>query len=91
MKMNRSAFLFLMFLVLPILILTGAPHVYAFGHFGIPGTSEGCDVCHDFAYGFYDDPGSGNLRWVKSSIEWPEGTVHKIFERPSCGRNHGRW
>ena len=75
MKTNRSAFLFLMFLVLPILSLVGVPHVYAFGHFGIPGTLEGCDVCHDFANGFYDDPGSGNLRWVKSSIDWPEGTV----------------
>ncbi|MDY6836854.1 MAG: hypothetical protein SWH78_02670 [Thermodesulfobacteriota bacterium] len=76
MKTDRSAFLFLTLLALPILILVGAPHVYALGHYGIPGTLDGCDVCHDFAGGYYDSPTLGNLRWVNSSIEWPLGTVH---------------
>jgi len=55
-------------------------HAYAIGHYGIPGTYlGGCDVCHDFVNGVYeptiDLPGTGNLRWVKSTIEWPVGTV----------------
>ena len=76
MKRNRAAFLILTLLVLPILILVGAAHVYALGHYGIPGTLDGCDVCHDFSGGYYDSPTLGNLRWVNSSIEWPLGTVH---------------
>jgi hypothetical protein len=54
---------------------------YAIGHYGIPGTYlGGCDVCHDFVHGVYEPtpelPGTGNLRWVKSTIEWPSGTVY---------------
>jgi hypothetical protein len=75
-KMNRFSVLLITFLVLPFLAFSGGPNAYALGHYGIPGTVEGCDVCHDFSAGFYDSPGSGNLRWVKSTIEWPTGTFH---------------
>lgn len=63
-----------------LVILAGAyinaPQVHALGHYGIPGTYEGgCNVCHDFINGDYA-PASGNLRWIRSTIEWPAGTVH---------------
>lgn len=63
-------------MALALLILMGSPKVFALGHYGIPGTFEGgCDVCHDFVDGGYA-PASGNLRWVRSTIEWPAGTIH---------------
>jgi hypothetical protein len=55
-------------------VLTGT--AYPIGHGGIPQTLPGCLVCHDFANGFYNNPSSGNLRWIRSTIEWPEGTIH---------------
>ena len=46
--------------------------VYSLGHFkdqgGPGGTVADCNVCHDFAAGFYDDYTQGNLRWVRASI-----------------------
>lgn len=55
-------------------VLSGT--VYPLGHYGIPGTFiGGCDVCHDFVNGAYA-PATGNLRWVRDEIEWPEGTIH---------------
>ena len=94
MTTNRSAFLFVPFLALSVLILVGAPQVYGLGHYGIPGTLDGCDVCHDFAGGYYDSPTLGNLRWVNPSIEWPLGTVHScqvhgFFEHAACRRDPG--
>jgi hypothetical protein len=65
---NKAALFLLLSLALPILLVVGAQDAYALGHYGIPGTVDGCDECHDFAGGFYDDAGSGNLRWVKPTI-----------------------
>ncbi len=66
--MNRFLLLLIAFLVLPFLAFSGGSNAYALGHYGISGTVEGCNDCHDFASGYYDSPGSGNLRWVKSTI-----------------------
>ena len=66
--MNRPTQLPVSVLLLLVLTFWGAPSAHALGHYGIPGTVEGCDACHDFAGGFYDDAGSGNLRWVKATI-----------------------
>lgn len=60
------------FLALLLSIPMGLSNAHAIGHYGIPGTYlGGCDVCHDFISGEY--AGTGNLRWVKSSIDWPVG------------------
>lgn len=61
------------FLALAVSFSIGVSNAHAAGHYGIPGTYEGCIVCHDFIGGDYepDPPGSGNLRWVKSNIVWP--------------------
>jgi hypothetical protein len=63
------------FLAVAVAISMGVCNAYAIGHYGIPGTYlGGCDVCHDFIHGVYEptpeQPGTGNLRWVKSTIEW---------------------
>ncbi len=47
--------------------------VYSLGHFkdqgGPGGTVADCDICHDFAGGYYASPPTGyNLRWVKTTI-----------------------
>jgi hypothetical protein len=82
--MKRKYFIFIIALV--ALVFTGflSGNVYALGHYGVPGTVDGCFTCHDFMNGYYDTSGY-NLRWVRSSIEWPTGTVHptvyfRIFE-----------
>jgi len=67
--------LLLAFVILPVLTLIDAHTVCALGHFGIPGTTDGCAVCHDFISGSYDNPALDNLRWVRSTIEWPPGTL----------------
>ncbi len=79
--MNRFLVLLITFLVLPFLAFSGGPNAYALGHYGIPGTVEGCNDCHDFATGFYDSPGSGNLRWVKSLIN-SRSVVFTSFDTP---------
>ncbi len=78
---NRTPLFFLALLALSMLVLVGTPNVYALGHYGIPGTVEGCDECHDFAGGFYDDAGSGNLRWVKATIN-SRSVVFTSFDSP---------
>jgi len=52
-------------------ILNG--NVYSLGHYkslGGPGGSVAeCDICHDFANGYYESPPSGyNLRWVRTTL-----------------------
>ncbi len=63
-----------------LLIGLHTPKAQAIGHNGIPGTYEGCIVCHDFINGVYEptpeQPGTGNLRWIRSSMEWPTGVIH---------------
>ncbi len=74
--MKKSALPFFAFVILAISVSLGLSNAYAIGHYGIPGTYlGGCDVCHDFVNGEYA-PASGNLRWVRSTIEWPAGTFH---------------
>lgn len=51
------------------------------GHFkliGGPGaTVENCEICHDFANGFYEDPPTGyNLRWVKTKIKFCSTSIN---------------
>lgn len=44
------------------------------GHYkdlgGPGGNVSDCNICHDFAGGYYNNPASGNLRWVKPSIKF---------------------
>ncbi|MFH1025818.1 MAG: hypothetical protein V1764_03985 [Nitrospirota bacterium] len=52
-------------------ILSG--NVYSLGHYksqsGIGGTVEDCNICHDFANGYYESPPTNfNLRWVRTTI-----------------------
>jgi hypothetical protein len=59
-------------LVMTVSIPMALSDAEAVGHYDIPGTYlGGCDVCHDFINGEY--AGTGNLRWVKSEIDWPVG------------------
>jgi hypothetical protein len=64
----KMPILFLLIFAGTTFAFLGPQDAFAIGHYGIPGTVEGCDECHDFLNGFYDDAGSGNLRWVKSTI-----------------------
>src|SRR3990172_13142570 len=70
--MFKKYFLVLIPLIALIAIGILSGNVYSLGHFkdqGGPGGSVAdCDICHDFAGGFYDDYTQGNLRWVRSSI-----------------------
>lgn len=59
--MNRFILVLMTFLLFSILIFLGLPHVYALGHYGIPGSTDSCNVCHDFAGGYYNSPGLGNF------------------------------
>jgi len=76
---------FLLIIPLIALIATGifSENVYSDiiglqGHYYDPtngltgpgGKVSDCDICHDFAGGYYNNPASGNLRWVKSSIKF---------------------
>jgi len=68
--MKKPALPFFVFVILAISVSLGLSNAYAIGHYGIPGTYlGGCDVCHDFINGGYA-PASGNLRWVRSTINW---------------------
>lgn len=60
-------------IVAAALVTVFACTVCAAGHQGI----TDCFVCHDFANGHYDDPASGNLRWVPNAIEYPAGDIHE--------------
>lgn len=59
--------------------LSGNVYAGASGHYGIGGAVADCNICHDFAGGYYNSPGLGNLRWVKSTIEYPTGTFHPVY------------
>jgi hypothetical protein len=73
----------LIIMVIPLIALIAigifSGNVYALGHYGIGGSVADCNICHDFASGWYNTPGSGNLRWVKSTIEYPAGTPHSVW------------
>jgi hypothetical protein len=62
-------------MVIPLIALIAigivSGNVYALGHYGIGGSVADCNICHDFAGGWYNTPASGNLRWVKSPIVYP--------------------
>lgn len=72
---------FLIFIPLIALITIGflSGDVYSLGHYGIGGSVADCDICHDFAGGYYNNPPLYNLRWVKSFIEYPPGTPHSVW------------
>lgn len=44
------------------------------GHYkdqgGPGGNVSDCNICHNFAGGYYNNPALGNLRWVKSAIKF---------------------
>jgi len=63
-------------LTLGIMVGVGVNNAHAIGHYDIPGTYEGCIVCHDFIDGVYepDVPGTANLRWIRDEITWDGST-----------------
>jgi cytochrome c553 len=74
-KMSKKYTIMIIPLIALIAIGLFSANVYSVGlqgHYkdqGGPGASVGeCDVCHDFATGYYNSPSQGNLRWVKSTI-----------------------
>jgi hypothetical protein len=74
---------YLLFIPLIALIAMGifSGNVYAgpSGHYGIGGSVADCNICHDFAGGYYNSPGLGNLRWVKSPIVYPNVISPNVY------------
>jgi hypothetical protein len=79
--MKKSVLLFLCALVIPVLGLTNVADVGAAGmegHWNVSlGTDihasvgdEGCNICHDFAGGYYNSPTLGNLFWVREDMDY---------------------
>lgn len=73
--MCKKYLILLIPLITLIAISVFSANVYSVGlqgHYkdqGGPGANvEDCDVCHDFAGGYYNSPSQGNLRWVRSTI-----------------------
>jgi hypothetical protein len=69
--MIKKHFLLVIPLIALIAIGVFSGNVYSLGHYGIGGSTDDCNICHDFAGGAYNNPPSQNLRWVKSPITYP--------------------
>ena len=77
--MSKKYFIFFIPLIALIAIGILSGTVYSLGHYGIGGSVADCNICHDFAGGYYNNPPSNNLRWVKPTIEYPTGTFHSVW------------
>lgn len=77
--MNKKYLVFIFPLIALIAIGIFSGNVYSIGHYGIGGSVADCNICHDFAGGAYNNPPSYNLRWVKSTIEYPTSTFHPVY------------
>ena len=77
--MSKKYLVFILPLIALMAIGIFSGNVYSLGHYGIGGSVADCNICHDFAGGYYNSPGLGNLRWVKSTIEYPTGTFHPVY------------
>ena len=77
--MSKKYLVFILPLIALMAIGIFSGNAYALGHYGIGGSVADCNICHDFAGGYYNSPGLGNLRWVKSTIEYPTGTFHPVY------------
>src|SRR3989304_2003635 len=77
--MSKKYLVFILPLIALIAIGIFRGNVYSLGHFGIGGSVADCNICHDFAGGYYNSPGLGNLRWVKSPIVYPNVISPNVY------------
>lgn len=92
--MNKKMDKKYLILIIPLTVLAVigmlSGNVYSLGHYkdqgGPGGTVADCNVCHDFAGGYYNNYTLGNLRWVKSTIYDQLSNPHTVkFVKFSSG------